>query len=157
MVRDRIEITDAMRATLKAEKERTGVAANKLLRGMRGVMPSGLTSSMITAWMLGRIRTAKSDHLEWVLDAYANYQPPQKPADKTPEKIRLTTERVAQLRMEVERTGLGAIDILRHAPKPLPKGLNHQKVQRWISGDTKTAIKAHWDLVMRLYARIESR
>lgn len=151
---NRITLTAVLRNTLITEKERTGVAANKLLRGKRGVMPGGLTSSMIAGWMAGRIRTAKKHHLEWVLDAYANYIPPETPVNNTPEKIRLNDIQLALIKSEVQRTGLGAIDVLRHAPKPLPDGLNHQKVQRWISGDTKTAVKAHWDLIMRLYANI---
>jgi len=71
-----------------------------------------------------------------------------------PAKIIITDILLNQLQKEAKRTGLGAIDILRHAPKPLPDGLNHQKVQRWISGDTRTAIKPHWDLVLLLYAKV---
>lgn len=153
----RVTISTECRAKLKREAERTGAGPSKLLRGKRGIAPIGLTSSMIHGWTSGRIGTAKSEHLAWVLDTYARWKPPAKRSSTQPEKITITSDLYASLINGVERTGLGAIDILRHAPKPLPEDLNHQKVQRWISGNTKTAIKAHWDLVMRLYASVETK
>lgn len=121
------------------------------MRGKRGQYPDGLTGSMIDKWRTGTIRSAKPDHLEWVLVAYRDWSP------ALPSKIRkiiITDERHELLMREVKRTKLGAVAILRHAPKPLPKGLNHQKVQRWISGYTKSARKVHWTYVLSLYRKI---
>jgi len=156
MAPDRITITEQIRAKLKADKGRTGVSARILMRGRRGEYPDGLRANMVDGWMSGRTATAKREHLDWVLQAWADYEPPPPPLDDRPEKLRLTETHLALLQSEVERTGLGAIDILRHAPKPLPEGLNHQKVQRWISGQTQTAVKSHWELVIRLYSAVEA-
>lgn len=150
----RVTITKQHRDKLKQEAKRTTTGPSKLLRGKRGIAPKGLTSSMVYAWRNGTIRTARHEHLDWVLKAYAGWSPPTE--RKALQKITLTAEHRTVIKAEVKRTGLGAVAILKHAGKPLPDGLNHQKVQRWISGDTGTAIKAHWELVMRLYASVKA-
>lgn len=146
-------ITKQHRDKLSQEVKRTGIGPSKLLKGKRGIAPEGLTSSMIHGWKGGKIGTARQEHLDWVLQAYAEWTPP--PVTDTPKRMTLTDMDREFLQSEVKRTRLGAVAILKHAPKPLPEGLNHQKVQRWISGNTKTARKAHWDLVMRLYAEVD--
>lgn len=151
----RVEITEKIRKRLESEAQRTGVGASKLMRGRRKAMPQGLTSSMMTGWKIGSIATAKREHLDWVLKAYAEWMPSEKP--KSPERIRLSDEQVLHLKSEVERTGLGAINILRHSRKALPSGLNHQKVQRWIREQTRTAQKEYWDFVLTLYRKITDR
>lgn len=151
----RVEITEEIRKQLESEAERTGIGASKLMRGRRKDMPQGLTSSMMTGWKIGSIATAKKEHLDWVLKAYADWSPPEKP--RLPERIKLSDAQVSNLQSEVERTGLGAVNILRHSCETLPDGLNHQKVQRWISGQTRTVMKEHWDFVLALYAAINAR
>jgi len=151
--RIRIKITPKIIEQLRYEKNRTGLGGRALLNGKRGEYPEGLSGIMIDTWRYGTTRSAKHEHLEWVLEAYTKWQPPH-PAEPKPQKITLTDKHYAYLKSEVARTGLGARDILRHAPKPLPEGLNHQKLQRWISEHTKTAIKTHWEYVLRLYETI---
>ena len=150
----RVTITKQHRTKLKQEAKRTGSGPSKLLRGKRGIAPEGLTSSMIYGWRNGTIRTARDEHLDWVFKAYADWSPP--PKSKTPQKITLPDKHRTLIQSEMKRTGLGAVAILKHAGKPLPDGLNHQKVQRWMTGDTGTTIKAHWELVMRLYDSVKA-
>ena len=154
MPRKRIQITTQLREKLVEEMKRTGLGGRSLLHGKRGAYPSGLTSSMIDSWRLGTIASAKAVHLDWVLKEYANWEPP--PIPEKPEKIMLTDEARLFLQNEIKRTGLGAVAILRHAPKPLPEGLNHQKVQNWISGKTDRVLRHNWDFVLRLYEAIET-
>lgn len=151
----RVEITEEIRERLESEAERTGVGASKLMRGRRKDMPEGLTSSMMTGWKIGSIGSAKKEHLDWVLKAYEDWTPPEE--TKRPERIKLSDAQVSHLQAEVERTGLGAVNILRHSREALPKGLNHQKVQRWINGQTRTAMKEHWNFVLALYASLSAR
>lgn len=150
----RVEITPAIRDKLIFENNRTGLAGRALLRGKRGQYPQGLSATMIDQWRAGTIATAQPAHLEWVLKEYAAWSPP--PPPDTPLKMTLTDEHRALIQSEVKRTGLGAVAILKHAPKPLPEGLNHQKVQRWISGQTRLVLKEHWSFVIRLYETIET-
>ncbi|MDJ0641976.1 MAG: hypothetical protein QNJ15_04085 [Erythrobacter sp.] len=150
----RVQITSEHQDKLAHEASRTGMGPSKLLRGMRGIAPVGLTSSMIQSWKNGTTRTAKKEHLDWVFKTYGEWTPP--PLPDLPRKIVLSDEHRERLRDEIGRTGLGAIAILRHAPKPLPDGLSHQKVQNWISGKTKSATKDNWDFVLRLYQAIKT-
>lgn len=150
----RVMITKQHRDKLKEEAKRTATGPSKLLRGKRGIAPEGLTSSMVYAWRSGTIRTARHEHLDWVFKAYADWSPP--PKSNAPQKITLTDEHRTLIQSEMKRTGLGAVAILKHAGRPLPDGLNHQKVQRWTSGETRTAVKVHWELVVRLYASVKA-
>nr|WP_298929607.1 hypothetical protein [uncultured Erythrobacter sp.] len=150
----RVTITKQHRDKLKQEAKRTGTGPSKLLRGKRGIAPEGLTSSMIHAWRNGTIKTARDEHLDWVFKAYAGWSLP--PKTKALQKITLTDEHRTLIQSEMKRTGLGAVAILKHAGRPLPDGLNHQKVQRWTSGETRTAVKVHWELVVRLYASVKA-
>ena len=150
----RVEIKPAIRDKLIFENSRTGLGGRALMRGKRGKYPDGLTAVMIDKWRSGSIETAKPAHLEWVLKEYAAWSPP--PPPEAPKKMSLTDEHRAFIQSEVERTGLGAVAILKHAPRPLPEGLNHQKVQRWISGQTKLVSIEHWNFVIRLYEAIKT-
>lgn len=152
---DRVKVTAEIQEKLKAERERTGLGGRALMRGQRDSTPEDLRAQMIDSWVSGRVATAKKEHLDWVLKAYADWSPPEKAMQ--PERINLTDAQVAHLQKEVERTGLGAVNILRHARTALPDGLNHQKVQRWISGQTRMAMKKHWDFVLALYASISAK
>ncbi|ODS22485.1 hypothetical protein AB835_13960 [Candidatus Endobugula sertula] len=46
---------------------RTGIGASALLRGQRSHMPSGLGSCTITRWLNGKTKTARKDHIDFVL------------------------------------------------------------------------------------------
>lgn len=153
--RTRVEITPEIHAKLNEEFHRTGLGGSALLRGKRGQYPNGLRSDMIDAWRAGIIATAKPEHLDWVLEYYSQWKPPLK--TKAPTRIKLTNEQIRHLQAEVERTGLGAVAILKHAPKPLPEGLNHQKIQRWVSGKTISVRGDHWHFVLSLYAQLDGR
>lgn len=56
-------------AELRRHRERTGVGGAVLLRHAEG-KPDGLTSSMISGWVTGAIRSARPDHLAYVLAHY---------------------------------------------------------------------------------------
>lgn len=152
---DRNEITDEIRDKLRYEKNRTKLGGRALLRGKRGQLPDGLSGSMIDKWRSGSIASAKPTHLEWVLREYEAWTPP--PLPDAPTKMMLTDELRAFIQNEAKRTGLGAVAILRHVPKPIPEGLNQQKIQRWLSGKTRRAEEEHWNLVMAAYAQIMDR
>lgn len=147
--RERVEITPDIRAKLNEEHIRTGQGGSALMHGKRGEYPQGLKSQMIDRWRAGTLATAKPEHLEWVLSSYREWTPqPPKPESK---KLTITPDLHKQLLAEVGRTGLGAIAILKHAPKPMPNGLNHQKVQRWITSRTQSANEEHFNFVLAVY------
>ena len=90
MAGNRIEITDEIRAKLEAEKERSGIGVRQLMRGRRGEYPEGLRADMVDGWIAGRTATARRDHLDWVLRAWASYTPSEPKKDPGPARIDLS-------------------------------------------------------------------
>ena len=66
----KVVITDEMIERLKAEQDRTGVGPKRILATMHEV-PDGLKPITISRWMTKRANTAKQDHIDAVLEAYA--------------------------------------------------------------------------------------
>ena len=62
----RVMITEDVRAALIAHRERTGVGASALLKGARDI-PTGLSASLVTAWIGGYIDSARKDYLDYVI------------------------------------------------------------------------------------------
>lgn len=62
----RIKITEETRATLDAERRRTGVGPAELLRNADGA-PEGLSAGMISTWSNRNVRTARKDHVDYVV------------------------------------------------------------------------------------------
>lgn len=63
----RIQITQDILKTLKNERERTGIASMALLWGTQKERPEGLSSTLINSWMEDRTKSARQDHIEYVL------------------------------------------------------------------------------------------
>lgn len=58
-----------VRAQIAAEHSRTGLAGARLLKGARD-KPEGLTAGVINNWLSGAAQSARSDHLEYVLQLW---------------------------------------------------------------------------------------
>lgn len=65
-----ITICAATRKALKAEKIRTDHSSYRLLKG-RTDLPERFHSTLIEGWISGRVKSARTDALTYVLDAYA--------------------------------------------------------------------------------------
>ena len=63
----RIPITPEMFAHMLKEKERTGFGPMALLHGTKKDRPQGLTTSLMDSWLAGRTKSARKDHLDFVL------------------------------------------------------------------------------------------
>tara|TARA_R110002110_G_scaffold67928_8_gene184408 strand:- start:2122 stop:2589 length:468 start_codon:yes stop_codon:yes gene_type:complete len=154
MAKDRIEITEEIRAHLKAEQERTGAGIQRLFRGTNDVRPEGLkSSSIVHNWLNGTHKSARKDHVDWVVAAYRNFGTPKAQSSR----ITITDELRDQLVAEFERTGLGAVKLMRHARDSAPSSLNPIKIQCWMDGRTKTANFKEWNFVMAFYAKFDIR
>ncbi|APG63116.1 hypothetical protein LPB140_10340 [Sphingorhabdus lutea] len=147
MANDRIEITDDMRAKLISEKERTGLGGIAILRDQRGNCPNGLTSDMIDGWRTGKRKSAKSEHLEWVIERYENYQP-------DPQILELTKEMRTFLKAERKRTGTTPAKLLENCDCEIPEGFHAHSVVNWMQGLTKTVNRTLWDFVLSEYAKL---
>lgn len=140
-----VEITPALRQTLRAHKTRTGKGPRALLRGARD-KPEGLRADAIQRWMSGNTRAARKDHLDYVLKRWAQARVAM-PLDAT---LRRT------LRAHIARTGVGSIALLRGA-RDMPEGLTPARIESWIHGTAKTALREHVDYVLRRWESLPPR
>jgi len=65
----RVPIDAAVRGSLHAERNRTGVGTTLMFDGTK-YRPDGLNAYMIRSWISGQTKTARRDHLEFVLKAW---------------------------------------------------------------------------------------
>lgn len=64
---NRLQITQELLETLRMHKARTGIGASALLRNTRQERPKGLTATLINSWLENRTKSARQNHLEYVL------------------------------------------------------------------------------------------
>lgn len=165
-IEDDIEITDAIRATLRAEMRRAGVTAIKLLKGRRN-LPEKLDARTVNRWLVGLYLTAKRSDLKYVMELLA--ASPSDPGRITGDGrklsrrgarhpvegetwINVTDEMAAHLRGELVRTGIESAGLLRGL-ESVPPGLTQRVVYGWLYRESDTTNKAHWDYVV---ARLRS-
>ncbi|GAB5489645.1 MAG: hypothetical protein Pars2KO_32150 [Parasphingorhabdus sp.] len=146
----------ALRKLMRSKLRETGLEIAEMLRDTRDVRPAGLTLGTIVKWIDGSTKLIRKDHVDWLMNACDHQIAMHQKVEQEKQRITIDADMHALLLSEAERTQMGAIRILRLAPRPLPDGLNTQKLQCWISGHTKTARKTHWEFVMRLYASVKS-
>lgn len=161
---ERLEpITDALRAKLRAERDRTGITAIKLLKASRD-RPEGLDARSVNRWIGGLIRSAPESHIAYVLARWAELpdHPVRSAHDggrrgrlgrrhaKTGEMwIEVTDEMRNRLRRELERTG-SIVSRLLDGQDNLPHGLNRRVVNGWLYGEIGKADAARWRFVIAL-------
>ncbi|MEM7778759.1 MAG: hypothetical protein AAF697_00030 [Pseudomonadota bacterium] len=126
---------------LETEKRRTAMTPAALFKHCGLVPPDGLKAHSVNAWIRGKTKQAKQKHIDFVLTAYASF-----PNEGI--KLKLTPERVINLRAEMARTGKTARDILLLAPKPLPKALTAMLISRILSGKAETIKRDQWMCIM---------
>jgi len=146
----RVEITKDKLRLLKQERERTGVAPQKLLKGTRASRPHGLSASIVSSWLNGIVTSAKPDYLNWVIEQYAKI-PPQSA------NISITAEMHERLCGERERTGIGSVKLLSDPQNPVPHGLTPPMLNMWFARTSKSAQEDHWNFVMSEYAYLPDK
>ncbi len=159
---------------LKAERDRAGVGFAKLLSTTENV-PDGLTDKIIFTW-LGKTKSARRNHLAFVLERYAALPTLERAAPLHPYE----TEKSARLKRLERRVGVTP-KLSRYAPIAAEKrstmklafhrsgvsykslmlliarehaGISQQMVSGWISGRTKTARPEHIECVLGILERL---
>ncbi len=102
-----------------------------------GPAPDGLDSAIINTWLNRKTKSARKDHLEYVLSALHEIDP----------MIQITTEMRAELDAEFRRTGYEPSSLLNRLP-PAPEKLTASLISRWRTGQTLSARKSCWDTVI---------
>lgn len=73
----KVPVTDKLVKALRAEQSRTGLMPKRLLATME-IVPEGLSAHNVSMWLGKRVKQAKQEHVDAVLDAYARI-----PSDKS--------------------------------------------------------------------------
>ena len=131
-----VTITDEIIETLLHHQHRTGVGPQKLLRGKRDVAPAGLSSSMVYNWVRRGSKTARKDHLEFILNQWEAL--PDNPyQNKRYKNYRegletIDPEDLEKLRLIRDMTGILPSKIFTYGSNP-PSFLNANIVNQWLS------------------------
>lgn len=138
---ERTQITDGLLHTLKGHQERTGIGPATLLSGCKD-RPGCLTGALIRSWMSGSTKSARRDHLEFVLRRWASL--------KDDPTIPITSSMRRELKAHIDRTGLGVHSLLKGRDN-VPEGLTGPKAVHWHQGKQKRVREDHWCYVMALF------
>jgi len=132
----RTTLTDDILKEIIRLKSETGLGPMKLL-ARACAAPEGLDSAIINTWLNGKTRSARADHLAFVLNAYRQAAP----------VLAVTDEMREKLTSEMARTGCTPARLLNRIA-PYPDGLTALEISRWATGRLKTAESGLWAFVM---------
>jgi len=136
----RIPLTPEIIAQLNALKEQTGVGVCKLLAGRKD-MPRGLSSTTISFWLSGKVKTARQTHLDYVLKEWP----------KVDKIIPLTPKMRKSIKDGLIKSGISARGLLRIlASEGLE--LDSNIYYFWVTGRVKTI---HADIYNAIMAELD--
>lgn len=144
--KERIPLTDYLRAQLKAEMVRTNVGFTHIIKSMGDTAPEGLTVDVIRKWDKADVLTVDSNHWEKVIAAYKIL-----PSVEIVEKAKFTDAHHILLTTEMTRTGKGAKAILALMGDTVPEGLTKRIIENWRNGDTATFKPEYWNAIIAAY------
>lgn len=122
----------------------TGIGPRPLLRGRRREMPEGLTAAMLSSWLADTPLFARRDHLDYALGLWRQVR------DAAQGRVRITNERLSELKEHRARTGIGSTRLLKLGEAP-PDGLTPAMVTQWLRGNAGTARQDHLTYVLTLW------
>ena len=146
----RVTITHYQLEILKLERKRTGVSPQELLKNTENERPHGLNASLISAWLTGKVGSARSDYFGWVLKRYKAIS-----TERTMLPISATMR--SHLNTEKQRTGYGSIKLLASAVQTVPFGITNALVNSWLAGRTQRIDANHWDFIIKAFARLPDK
>lgn len=148
---------------LKAQIRRTKISPFHLFKIKGDAFPKTLTFSKVQNWLSGVNKTAEWSHFEIILNAYVGLDDWHPTSDVrrphlTSQRVAVTSALCDQIKEHINRTGRSIPLLLKaQAPNTVPAGLNYVRVQRWLSGATKTAHPEHIDYIVSCYERLPDR
>lgn len=158
----RVDLTDEHLNELACQRLRTGVDAKTFFKPPY-TPPNGLHIHHVHNWTRGGTRSARRDHLEYVLGAWRALPDVCEPEPEVlgvegyqtlNGRIVLDDALIARLRDLRERTGCSATALLAAAKqmgRAIPPGLKVPEIARWLSGQAKSADPACLLLVVETY------
>ena len=129
----RVPVTDDVRHRLQEQRERTGLGPSAFLT-VAGDRPNGLGEAAIAGWLSGAAKTARADHLAFVLRIWPTL----------PARVVITEDMREALKAERDRTGVTPPKLLKDDAEA-PDQLSCAAIANWLSGSTATALEHHLD------------
>lgn len=150
-VAETVWVADGLSQKISLEKERTGVAATRLLSRASQPIPANLTVSKIISWIGNRTATARADHVQFVLDEYGRLPDGKGKPDSTRRMI-AAHEKADFLKYN----DLGYLpSLIFEGQTKIPVGLEINVVKRWLYAGAKRAYAEHIDFVLSRCAVLE--
>lgn len=142
-----VDLTADMVERLKAEKQRTNVGMQKLLRGARHETPPGLNASTINAWLSGDYRRVPQEQYDYVLARWAALP------DASATFTQITEDLLEHFAAEKKRTDIAAYALVRNSGDP-PADLSKEKASAIVGGANKSVLTAHIDWLIEKWAAL---
>lgn len=137
----KVEITSELIAKMQCERTRTSIGPQALLKPY-SEKPKGLNHGMVTHWLGGRVKTAKLEHLDFVLKAWERL--------KTIETVQVTGTLLDELREAQRRSGINAEMMMRWSDAG-EMDLSVSKIKHCLSGKAKTMRADHVAFMKRVW------
>jgi hypothetical protein len=131
------KITEDILDVLKEHWHRTKVGPVPLLKDAAD-KPEGLRPHIIAAWLDGRSRSYRKDHLKYVLERWSALPDALNTRRVLSGYAEITPAQRDRLHELKNRTGFGPNALMRGA-KDAPRGLGSGKIWGWLDGTIKTA------------------
>ena len=167
---NRTKLTTTIIDTLASERVRTGVTYAQLLKQSQRA-PHDLSERHIYIW-LSKSKTARADHLQFVLDAYKALptlrvadpfvRPPKPSTSQAPSKralspfVEITDDMRVAMQSELTRSSIRQTS-LKAAISPDFDQISLQMLRGWINGSITKARREYWDYVMELLRKFPDR
>jgi hypothetical protein len=125
---------------MRAFQASTGLGPQLLLR--RRALPPGLNAAIVSGWMCGNIKSARPEHIEFVLSLWAKIE-----RSGAGGRVSLTDEDRANLKRLIEEARINLKVFFRRA-EGIPRKLTYVTVMKWLTGEIVTVEKDHFDFLM---------
>ena len=142
-------ITEDMIQKIQAEIKRTGIGTATLLKRDKENVPKGLNSPLIYNWLIGITKTAQTDYLEYISQAWAKY-----PDNHLVERTLITDSMLQKIRAERKRTCIPLPVLLRRDQENVPEGLSAALINNWLQkpeNSIKTARTDHLEYILHAW------
>lgn len=140
---------------MKAQFKRSKVGPMALLKNIPD-KPDGLEYYTIEAWLNGRSRTARKDHLNFVMASWSALPAAYSVKHVASGYAEITAAQRERLLALKDKTGLAPNALMRGA-KDAPPGLHSNKIKAWMTGSIKTARPEDLDYVFKRWEALPSK
>lgn len=144
---NRIPITEVIRARLRTERDRTGLAPSALLRITEKERPKDLSISAPGLWIRGDVSSLQPEHLDFVLSAYEAC-----PTTRLEPEIEASFRE--KLQLEIIRTGIRPQRLLGASCADKPQDLRADAVIRWMKGVGPQLVESYLAYLLERYAKL---